>query len=649
MGREPRLVLRFAVVTAVGLGLAGAVILAVVREIDQREAVGAATERAQLVANAFARGNFRPADVAAPVRGARRAQLDDVMRRNPLLEGVLRVSVVGDGNVITYSTDHRRIGSSVADPATLDDVRSGEIVSRVEGVPDVGRPGTVKALVATLPVSIGGDSVAAVTIEQDYAPIAAAARASLLPVAGVLELALILLFVFLVPSLSRAGRRLREYVAEIRYRATHDSLTGLPNREALQESLQAAVQGLRRGEHAAVLLVDLDRFKEVNDSLGHDAGDDLLKDIAAGLLQVAEDASVSRLGGDEFALVLGGTTPDQAVRLGHAVRRCIEAPHAIRGIPVSIDASIGIALAPDDGTDVGQLIRRADVAMYAAKRARAGVVRYEAESDLNDAGKLVLMTELRAAVEWGELEVHYQPIVAAESGVLRSVEALVRWRHPSKGLLMPAAFLPLAAHTRLVIDLNRYVLREAARQCAIWRRHGSDLGVAVNMTVLDLLRRSFASDVEATLRSVGLPPSALTIEITEDAFVQEPDRVLRTLDELRALGVRVAIDDFGTGYSSLGYLRELPVDVLKIDRSFVSDLPDSGASEAIVAATIELAHRLGVSVVAEGVEDEGQYDRLDELGCDLIQGFVVSPPVPAATMAAMMEEASRPAEEPRAA
>jgi diguanylate cyclase (GGDEF)-like protein len=649
MGREPRLVLRFAVVTAVGLGLAGAVILAVVREIDQREAVGAATERAQLVANAFARGNFRPADVAAPVRGARRAQLDDVMRRNPLLEGVLRVSVVGDGNVITYSTDHRRIGSSVADPATLDDVRSGEIVSRVEGVPDVGRPGTVKALVATLPVSIGGDSVAAVTIEQDYAPIAAAARASLLPVAGVLELALILLFVFLVPSLSRAGRRLREYVAEIRYRATHDSLTGLPNREALQESLQAAVQGLRRGEHAAVLLVDLDRFKEVNDSLGHDAGDDLLKDIAAGLLQVAEDASVSRLGGDEFALVLGGTTPDQAVRLGHAVRRCIEAPHAIRGIPVSIDASIGIALAPDDGTDVGQLIRRADVAMYAAKRARAGVVRYEAESDLNDAGKLVLMTELRAAVEWGELEVHYQPIVAAESGVLRSVEALVRWRHPSKGLLMPAAFLPLAAHTRLVIDLNRYVLREAARQCAIWRRHGSDLGVAVNMTVLDLLRRSFASDVEATLRSVGLPPSALTIEITEDAFVQEPDRVLRTLDELRALGVRVAIDDFGTGYSSLGYLRELPVDVLKIDRSFVSDLPDSGASEAIVAATIELAHRLGVSVVAEGVEDEGQYDRLDELGCDLIQGFVVSPAVPAATMAAMLVVASRPAEEPRAA
>jgi diguanylate cyclase (GGDEF)-like protein len=384
-----------------------------------------------------------------------------------------------------------------------------------------------------------------------------------------------------------------------------------------------------------VLLVDLDRFKEVNDSLGHDAGDDLLKDIAAGLLQVAEDASVSRLGGDEFALVLGGTTPDQAVRLGHAVRRCIEAPHAIRGIPVSIDASIGIALAPDDGTDVGQLIRRADVAMYAAKRARAGVVRYEAESDLNDAGKLVLMTELRAAVEWGELEVHYQPIVAAESGVLRSVEALVRWRHPSKGLLMPAAFLPLAAHTRLVIDLNRYVLREAARQCAIWRRHGSDLGVAVNMTVLDLLRRSFASDVEATLRSVGLPPSALTIEITEDAFVQEPDRVLRTLDELRALGVRVAIDDFGTGYSSLSYLQRFSVDTLKIDRSFLASGGD-GESWDIVETIITLAEDLGVNVIAEGVETEEQTERLKQLRCAHAQGYLFREPVDADAATALL-------------
>jgi EAL domain-containing protein (putative c-di-GMP-specific phosphodiesterase class I) len=208
-------------------------------------------------------------------------------------------------------------------------------------------------------------------------------------------------------------------------------------------------------------------------------------------------------------------------------------------------------------------------------------------------------------------------------------------------MLQPGAFIPLAEHTRLVIDLNRFVLREAVRQCEIWRRQGVDLGVTVNMTVLDLLERSCAADIEAVLRKAKFPPSALTIEITEGAFVQEPDRVRRTLETLRSIGVQVAIDDFGTGYSSLSYLKELPVDVLKIDRSFISDLGQSDASTAIVAATIYLAHRLGLKVVAEGVETSAQYDRLELLGCDLIQGFLISPAVPPAELAALMKEASQ--------
>ncbi len=561
------------------------------------------------------------------------------MRRYVLIDGVLRVSVVGSHNRVTYSTDHRLIGTRAGNPAEIADVRSGAILSRVASVPPGDGGDNVKALVLSVPVALGHGTVAVVSIEQNYAPIAAAARESLVPVAGVLELALILLFVLLLPALARASRRLRQYVAEIRYQARHDSLTGLSNRVALHDDVGSALDGLTEGEHLAVLLVDLDRFKEVNDSLGHAAGDELLRDIAARLVEAAGSASVSRLGGDEFAVLLTRTTPREAMELGHALRRSIEAPGSVRGIPVSVDASIGIALAPEDGSEVGQLVRRADVAMYAAKHGRAGVLRYDAGADRNDASKLVLMTELRAAVERGELEVHYQPIVGASSGLLEKVEALVRWRHPRRGQLQPGQFIPLAEHTRLIIELNRFVLREAVRQCGVWRRQGFDLGVTVNFTVLDLLDPTFAAGVEDTLREAVFPPSALTIEITEGAFAQEPARVRLTLEALRALGVRVAIDDFGTGYSSLSYLKELPVDLLKIDRAFVSDLPNSEACAAIVAAAIELSHRLGLEVVAEGVESAEQYEFLVELGCDLIQGFVVSKPVSPSELASLIEAA----------
>jgi len=639
--RQPRLVLRFAVVTAAGLALAGALILAVVREIDQRHAVRAATERSHFVAETFLRGAVKPADATKPVRPVRMRELDRLMRRHVLIDGALRVSVVGADDTVTYSTDHGLIGTIAKDRTAMAAVRDGAILSRTADVPAAGGRGSLKALVSSVPVRLGPNTVAVVTIEQDYAPIAAAAHESLLPVAGALELALVVLFVLLVPALSRASRKMRVYVAEIRYRSRHDDLTGLFNREALHENVDAALRVRGPDEHVAVLLVDLDRFKEVNDSLGHDAGDELLRHVATRLVEATGGADVSRLGGDEFAVVLPSTTPQDAVALGHAVRRAIEAPASIRGIPVAVDASIGVALAPEDGTDVTQLVRRADVAMYAAKQGRAGVVRYDVETDRNDASKLVLMTELRVAVERGELEVHYQPIVNATSGRLEKVEALVRWQHPVKGMIPPGAFIPLAEHTRLIVDLNRFVMAEAVRQCGVWRRQGVDLGVTVNVSVLDLLDATFLSAVEAILGDAEFPARELTIEITEGAFVQERDRVRRTLETLRGLGVQVALDDFGTGYSSLSYLKDLPVDVLKIDRSFVSELPGSDASLAIVAAAVELSHRLGLRVVAEGVESEGQYDCLEALGCDSIQGYLVSRPVTAAALASMIEESGR--------
>jgi diguanylate cyclase (GGDEF)-like protein len=636
--RQPRLALRFALVTALALALAGAGILAVVREIDQKHAVQAATDRTKFVADTFLRTAIKPGDVARTVSSNRRRTLDRVMRHFVLIDGVLRVSLVGESGTITYSTDHRLIGHRASDSSGFAKVRAGTILSRVTSVPAVSGGTPVKALVSSLPVRLAHGMVGVVTVEQDYAPIAADARESLLPVAGVLEGALVLLFALLLPALARASRRLRTYVAEIRYRASHDSLTGLSNREALHENLAQALDELAAGESAAVLLIDLDRFKEVNDSLGHDAGDELLKDVGRRLVSVAGDAAVSRLGGDEFAVVVPRTSAVEAIELGHELRRAIEAPGSVRGIPVSVDASIGVALAPEDGYDVAQLIRRADVAMYLAKQNRGAVVRYDVEADRNDASKLVLMTELRVAVEREELDVHYQPIVATRDGTLRKVEALVRWHHPTKGLIPPSQFLPLAEHTRLVIDLDRLVLRKAIRQCRIWRKAGFELGVTANLTVLDLLETTVAADVEKLLSEEDFPAEALTIEITEGAFAHDPARVRRTLDALRALGVQVAIDDFGTGYSSLSYLRDLPVDLLKIDRSFVSDLPDSEANAAIISATIELSHRLGLTVVAEGVETDGQYECLNRLGCDLIQGYGISPPVSASALGAMMAE-----------
>ena len=644
--RQPRLALRFAVVTAVGLACAGALILAVIRQIDERHAVQAASERTHFVAQTFLRDLVRPSDAARPVRGKRRARLDGLMRKHVLIDGALRVSIVGAGDRITYSTDHRLIGKPAGDKGALARVRRGVILSRVTNVRAASGRGHVKALVSSVPVSLGHGKVAVVSIEQDYAPIAAAAHESVIPVAVVLELALILLFVLLLPALARASRRLRTYLAEIRYQARHDALTGLPNRIALHENIAAALDARAADEHVAVLLIDLDRFKEVNDSLGHDAGDELLRQISHALVAVAGEGAVSRLGGDEFAVVLAATTPDGAMDTAHKLRQGIEWPRSVHGIPVSVDASIGIALGPDDGDEVGQLIRRADVAMYAAKTARAGVMRYESASDRNDAGKLVLMTELRVAVERGDLEVHYQPIVRAGDRALSKVEALVRWRHPTRGMLTPGSFIELAAHTRLIVALNRFVLLEAIRECGSWRRRGLEIGVSVNVTVLDLLERTFAHDIADALAAASFPASALTIEITEEALVQEPDRVRRTLEELRKLGVKVAIDDFGTGYSSLSYLKELPVDLIKIDRSFVIDLPESDASAAIVAATTELSHRLGFEVVAEGVETEEQFACVADLGVDLVQGYLIAKPVTAATVARMIDDSLG---EPRAA
>jgi diguanylate cyclase (GGDEF)-like protein len=423
--------------------------------------------------------------------------------------------------------------------------------------------------------------------------------------------------------------QLRHQLAENRHLATHDSLTGLANRNQFESQTSALIQA---GRPAAVLLFDLDRFKEVNDTLGHAAGDALLQDAGARLSAAIPAAvCIARLGGDEFTVLLATDDADVAVAAAQAARRALLQPLDVLSVPVSVDASVGIALAPQHGAGCDDLLRHADVAMYVAKEGHGAVEVYHADIDHNDATRLSLVSDLREAIDLRHLTVAYQPKVAlgADSDS-RSVEALVRWNHPTRGMVPPDVFIPVAEQTAVILDLTDYVLEVALRQCRMWLDDGLDISVAVNISPRVLRDPSFGERLVAMLAEHRIPAPRLILEITESAVMADVEHTVAVLWELRQAGVRLAIDDLGVGHSSLAYLKRLPVHEVKIDKSFVMTMTDDPADDAIVCAVIGLAHRLGLSVVAEGVETKLARDRLAEIGCDVAQGYWYSRPVPAA-------------------
>jgi diguanylate cyclase (GGDEF)-like protein len=627
----PRLVLRFAIATCFGLALAACAILLVIRHYSTVQAERSATAQARVLASSILRGTLLESDFVRPVSDGRRRELDELFESHVLHEGVLLANLYTAKGKVTYSTDHRLVGTRTRDLAHLGEARAGTIrgdvtTTQVTGAANAPR----KALRVYAPVAVPG-GVGVVELFQDYAPIAESAQAAFVPVAGIFQVVLLLLLVALAPILTRVTRRIQRQMDEIEYRALYDELTGLPNRTLFRDRIQQAIFTRRReGQPATVLLLDVDRFREINDTLGHEAGDLLLIELSSRLRELLRESDTfARLSGDEFGVLLPSASVEEASVLAERVHESLEEPFTLRGLPLEVGTSVGIASFPEHGEDVDTLLQRADVAMYVAKDAHAGTAVYDVAEDTNDAVRLALVGELRKAIDRGELTVRYQPKADLVTGRVVGVEALVRWEHPERGLIPANDFVPLAERTGLIKPLTRHVLERAIEQCGSWNAAGLDLHVAVNLTVPDLLDLELPDRIAALLERTGVQAKQLELEITETTILADPFRVRQVLTRLNEMGLRLAIDDFGTGYSSLAYLRRLPVQTIKIDRSFVSGMCEDASDATIVRSTIDLGRNLGLTIVAEGVESLEVWNALRELGCSLAQGYLVGRPLPA--------------------
>ena len=430
----------------------------------------------------------------------------------------------------------------------------------------------------------------------------------------------------------------------LRHIGLHDALTGLPNRRQLLADLEGALAARPPTGVVGVLLFDLDRFQEINDALGHAVGDDVLREIGVRLRdRFGDRATVARLGGDEFALVVpAAATATDVFDLAHELHRAVAEPIEIGDLTLTTPPSVGVCVAPGHGTDPDRLLQQADVAMYAAKHDRDGVRLYRAEDDRNTPRRLALMAELRVAVAQGRLDVHYQPKVDPSTGRVIGAEALSRW-YRDDGPVPPDEFIPLAERSGLIRPLTRHVLNTALAACASWRRDGHDMTVAINLSPQMIADHGLAEDVRETLLDHGLPPSALTLEITESSIMADPTHSQANLDALHAMGVKLSIDDFGTGHSSLGRLAELPIHEVKIDKGFVRGLTEQAGQRAVTDATLHLGRALNLLVVAEGVETRAEFDYLRAAGCGAVQGYYISRPLPGAQFSTWLaDHAARP-------
>ena len=558
---------------------------------------------------------------------------------------VLRLRVRNLAGQVVFSPDGSGRGDEDEDGDSVE-AAHGEVVSSLTHLNsdsnDTGRAGPA-SVELYLPLRSGHSpqTIGVLELYLPYAPISRDIASGLHETYVDLGVGLAVLYLELFAITASVSRGLRREAALNAYLAEHDMLTELPNRTFFHRRASDAVAAaVRNNESVALAIVDLDRFKEVNDTLGHHNGDALLRELATRLsASMRAGDTVARLGGDEFGLIVRDVEDAEPAlqRLRDVIDREVE----INSLPLSVQASMGFVIAPEDGTDVDTLLQRADVAMYVAKARHAGVARYDETLDEYDADSLTLVSELRRAVDDGQLVLHYQPQATLADGRVRSIEALVRWQHPAHGLLYPDKFLPLAEPTDAIDKLTRWVLRTALADVRELSAGSWDMCVAVNVSARSIGRASFATDVLQALEDLDVAPDRLIIEVTETALLSDPQRAADVLARLAAAGVRVSLDDFGTGQTSLGYLSALPIHELKIDRTFVGDMLHNQAHAAIVRSIIDLGHNLELRVVGEGVETDLVLASLTDSGCDVAQGYLLARPMPREQIESWLRAAPR--------
>ena len=619
----------FAVITLVPVIILGAILSASYRTEADRRGLAQGGSEALLMAKTAVQPllNGQPLN-----RGLSPSETTAMTRlvRNVVGSGdVLRLRLRDQAGAVVFSDDGSGFHQAPEDEA-LDAARGKEIVRLTpfnSDSVDTGKVGPTSVEVY-LPLHSGGShrQVGVMEVYLPYAPIAADVGAGLSALYRNLAIGLTLLYLILFGITAFVGRRLRRQVRTNAYLAEHDALTNLPNRLYFHSRVQAALyRGRETARSTTIAIIDLDRFKEVNDTLGHYNGDRLLtalSDRMASHLRGLD--ALARLGGDEFGVVLVNVKEPEEVLF--RLRQVIEHEVEISGLPLSVEASIGYVVAPEHGDDVDELLQLADVAMYVAKAQHAGVVRYEPSQNHYDAANLHLVSELRHAIDADELVLFYQPKVSLDDGSVDAVEALIRWQHPTLGLLSPDRFIPLAEQTGLIDRVTEWVVKRAISDLASWRE---DLCMAVNVSARNFGHAGLVDHLIDSLEAAAVSPDRLYVEITETALMTDPERAAVVLEHLHNAGIRISIDDFGTGQTSLSYLSALPIDEIKIDRSFIADMTASAGHSAIVRSIVDLGHNLGFHVVGEGVETHEIASALASSACDVAQGYLYARPMPA--------------------
>jgi diguanylate cyclase (GGDEF)-like protein len=636
----------YAAVTFVPVVVLGVVLAITFRNDANRRGLAEGRSEAALIAQTAVEPQLDGRPLSAGLSPAENAAMKRLVARAVGGHDVLRLRLRGlDGDVV-FSDDGSGFADHGDDDEALDAARGlvlAQLTRLNSDANDTGALG-VPAVEVYRPLRAGSPShqVGVLEIYLPYAPIARDVNGGLRRLYLDLGVGLVALYMLLFTITASVSRRLRREAAINAFLAQHDTLTELPNRvQFLSRAKAGLARAARSGQPTAIAIIDLDHFKDINDTLGHRSGDQLLTELARRIsANMRPGDTVARLGGDEFALIL--CEVNDAEQALFRLRDVIAGEVEVRGLSLAVTPSIGFELVTDPDADVDTLLQHAEAAMYLAKEHHSGVVRYAPELDHYDAANLSLVGELRRGIDAGELVLHYQPQLVIARDAVEAVEALVRWQHPTRGLLSPDRFLPLTEQTDLIDKLTDWVLRAALAEIRALREAGSDLVVAVNVSARNIARADFAEQVLRALRDAEVPADRLIAEVTETALLTDPQQAAEVLAELADAGVKISLDDFGRGQTSLGYLSALPVHELKIDRSLVSDMCQNPGHAAIVRSMIELGHNLSMRVVAEGIETRDVLAELGEYGCDLAQGYLLARPMPVAQLAQWLADRRAP-------